>query len=251
MRGSRRPCGAAVAYRPLLRASACGVAWVLAYAGAPGLAAEAALPGLAKAAVPRLASQAAATDTVHIEVGPGEVRVRQELAAPAGLVEAFAIPVDGQALEILDVIGPDGPVEFTLIEATGARRIAVPSSRAVTLRYRLTGATGRIPLFVAGGSGELAVAREVEEPWLIRVTGGATGSFDAGTSMPRFERLEDGTLEVRLSSLPSFVRLAEGGPLSFARLADVFALLLIALGGVVVFRRLRDAARRAEAGGGA
>ena len=98
-------------------------------------------------------------------------------------------------------------------------------------------------MFVRGGGAELTVAREVESPYLVRVTGPAEilGDIDPDTSMPRLAHASDGALEVRLSSIPSFVRLSTGGPFSFARMADAFALFLILLGAVTIFRRLRPA----------
>ncbi|MDH3734515.1 MAG: hypothetical protein OEU54_13370 [Gemmatimonadota bacterium] len=179
-----------------------------------------------------------------MEIAGDEARVQHVIPASSGVAQAYAIHVPGQLLEVDEVRGPAGAVEFTVIDERGARRIAIPTSRPVLVRYRVSGSVDRIPLFVSGGRAQLTVALDVEEPYLLRLNG-AVASIDTDTSMPRFSRAEDGTLEAGLSSLPSFIRLSEGGPFSFARLADIVALLLTALGGGIVLRRLRAAANAA------
>ncbi|MFV1987302.1 MAG: hypothetical protein ACC682_08465 [Gemmatimonadota bacterium] len=198
-------------------------------------------PGLrAQSAEARLGT--APADTAHVVLGGNVTTVELRVPSVIGVVEAYAIRLPGQTLSLTEVRGAAGPIEYTLIDERGALRIAVASSADITVRYRVEGDRERIPLFVPGGGAEVTVARELEEPYLIRLTGdtGTLAGIDTETSMPRFRRLSDGTLEVRLSSLPSFIRLSGGGPLSFARLADVAALLLIALGALLAYRKIRS-----------
>ena len=63
--------------------------------------------------------------------------------------------------------------------------------------------------------------------------------IDTDTSLPRLASVGDGAWEVRLSSVPSFVRLAPPGLLSFARVADLIALVLILAGAVWTWRTAR------------
>jgi hypothetical protein len=183
----------------------------------------------------------APVDTVHIELGGDGATVELRIPSAMGVVEAYAIRMPGQTLSLTDVMVADEPIRHTRIEESGALRIAVASSADVTVRYRVEESRERIPLFVPGGGAVVTVARGLEEPHLIRITGEAVtlAAIDTETSMPRFRRLSDGTLEVRLSSLPSFVRLSGGGIGSFARMADAAALLLIALGALFAYRKIR------------
>jgi hypothetical protein len=187
------------------------------------------------------AARVAPVDTVHIELSGDGATVELRIPSAIGVVEAYAIRMSGQTLSLTEVLVGDEPIRYTLIEESGATRIAVASSADVTVRYRVTGSRDRIPLFVPGGGAEVTVARGLEEPYLIRLTGdlGTLSAIDTETSMPRFERRSDGTLEVRLSSVPSFVRLSVGGPFSFARLADAGALLLLAFGVFFAYRKIR------------
>ena len=113
----------------------------------------------------------------------------------------------------------------------------------MTVRYTVTGDRERIPLFVPGGGAAVTIAREVESPFLVRVLGAPEDlrTVDPETSMPRMTRAADGSLEVRLSSIPALLRVSSGGPFSFARMADAAALFLIVFGAVLIFRRLRSA----------
>ncbi len=183
----------------------------------------------------------APVDTVRIELGGEGATVELSIPSATGVVEAYAIRIPGQTLSLMEVLSVDEPIRHTLIEESGATRIAVASSADVTVRYRVEGSRERIPLFVPGGGAEVTVARELEAPYLLRLTGdaGTLAAIDTETSMPRFERLSDGTLEVRLSSVPSFVRLSNGGPFSFARLADAGVLLLVVAGALVAYRKIR------------
>jgi len=185
--------------------------------------------------------RAETVDTVRIDLAGDEAVVQQVIPHALGVIEAYAMRVPGQTLTILDVLGDRGPLEHTLVEAEGTTRIAVASLSDVLVRYRVAGPLERVPLFVRGGGAVVTVAHEVAEPYLIRVTANddRLEGVDTDTSMPRFGRSEDGVLEVRLSSVPSFVRISSGGPFSFARLADVMALLLILCGSLFAFKRLR------------
>ncbi len=193
-------------------------------------------------AVP-LAAQTASVDTVSVRLAPDAAIVTLEVPPVGGVIEALALMQPGQTVDVTDVIGASGSVEFTLVEDGSVTRLAVPSSSPVTVRYRVTGDRERIPLFVPGGGAAVTVAREVESPFLIRIVGDAEAlrSVDPETSMPRMTRAADGSLEVRLSSIPALVRVSTGGPFSFARMADAAALFLILFGAVVIFRRLRSA----------
>jgi len=198
-----------------------------------------------------------ATDTVRVTLEGARAVVEVRVPNLDDAVEAFAIRFRDQRVEVTDVLREgEALLDATLTREEGALRFAVTSGAPVTIRYDVRGPLRRIPLFVPGGRAELTVARGVEEPFLVRVDGdaGALAAIDTRTSMPRFTRLPDGSLEVRLSSLPSFLRLSRGGPFSFARIADALALALIALGAALSFRRMRrgspvpaDGARKAGA----
>lgn len=185
--------------------------------------------------------RAQTVDTVHIHLEGDGALVRHGVPSAVGVIEAYALRMPGQDLTLTGVARASGPVEYTLIEQGAALRIAVASLADITVQYRVEGERERVPLFVPGGGAVVTVAHGLEEPFLVRVTGadGSLDDIDTATSMPRFIRAADGALEVRLSSLPSFVRLSRGGPLSFSRLADVAALLLILAGAMFAYRRLR------------
>jgi len=203
------------------------------------------------------AARPQSVDTVRVELTADAAIVFQRIPNADDLVEAVAIRIPGQSIHVTDVVaGGEALLDATLTAEDGALRFAVASGVPVTLRYEVTGPQERIPLFVSGGGAVLTVARGVEHPHLIEVSGleSRVETIDPETSMPRFERAArteggqggqreegaaGGALEVRLSSLPSFVRLSHGGALSFARLADAAALALILLGAIVAYRRLR------------
>jgi len=189
-------------------------------------------------------------DTVRVELTADAAIVEQRIPNAEDLVEAFAIRISGQSIEVTDVVAEgESLLDAMLTAEDGAMRFAVASGAPVTVRYRVTGPHERIPLFVPGGGAVLTVARGVELPYLIRVTGieAQLSPIDTETSMPRFVPSAGGTLEARLSSLPAFVRLSHGGALSFARLADAVALALIVLGAIVAYRRLRGASGEGRA----
>lgn len=193
-------------------------------------------------AVPLAATQPA-VDTVAVSLTASAVIVDLEVPPVDGVVEAYALFQPGQALDIISVTNASGPVEFTVIDDESVARLAVPSSSGVRVRYRVTGDAERVPLFVPGGGAVVTVARAVDAPYLVRLTGAPEliADVDPETSMPRMSRAPDGSLEVRLSSVPSLVRISRGGPFSFARMADAFALFLVLFGAVVIFRRLKAA----------
>jgi len=199
---------------------------------------------------PRSASaQEEAVDTVSIALEGTEAIVRHRIPNLGDRVVALAIRVPGQSIEVRDVVREGRALlDAALSEEPDAYRFEVESGAPIVLAYRVSGELGRIPLFVPAGRAELTVAREFEEPYLIRVTGepARLDEIDTATSLPRFERLNEGVLEARLSSLPSFVRLSGGGLLSFGRVADLLALAVILLGAWWAWRRLRR--RRADAG---
>jgi hypothetical protein len=194
-----------------------------------------------------------AVDTVRVTLEPERAVVEVRVPNLGDVVEAFALRFPDQRVEVTDVLREgEALLDATLTREEGALRFAVTSGAPVTVRYDVRGPLRRIPLFVPGGRAELTVARGVEEPFMVRVTGdsAALAAIDTRTSMPRFTRLADGALEVRLSSLPSFLRLSRGGPFSFSRIADALALALIALGAAISFRRLRRrGAARADGAG--
>ena len=196
----------------------------------------------ARAAAPA-AAQGAAVDTVSLGLAGSAVEVELEVPSVDGVVRAFALVQPGQSLNVDSVTNASGPVEFTVFEVGSVTRLAVPSSSPVRVRYRVTGDRERVPLFVPGGGAAVTVARSVEAPYLIRLSGSddVLAAIDPETSMPRLSRASDGALVVRLSSVPSLVRISRGGPFSFARVADAFALFLVLFGAVVIFRRVRAA----------
>lgn len=222
----------------LIRAAAAALACSLVAGGAPGSAQSAAQP------VPP------PIDTVWVELTDAGAIVEQRISNTDDLVEAFAIRITGQTIEVTDV-AREGEVllDATLTVEDGALRFAVVSGAPVTVRYEVTGSAERIPLFVPGGRAVVTVVRGVEQPFLIRLSGpeARISAIDTDTSMPRFARADGGALEVRLSSLPAFLRLSPGGALSFARLADALAVALIVLGATLAFRRLRAASRTSSA----
>ena len=165
--------------------------------------------------------------------------VRQRLVPVGGIVRAFAIRFDHQSLELTGVTGEgDSPLNASLTANGNPYQLNVESRVPIILRFSLTGSVERIPLFVAGGRAELTVVREVEAPYLIRIEGPGDqlATIDLSTSLPRFTLTESGDLEVALSSVPALLRLAGGGAFTFTRIADLVALVLIALGAISAAR---------------
>lgn len=195
-------------------------------------------------------AQESALDTVSIALeGTGAV-VRHRIPTLDDRVAALALRVPGQRVEVTGLVREgEALLDASLTEEEGAYRFEVESGAPIVVAYRVTGALERIPLFVPAGRAELTVAREFEEPHLIRVTGspGRLDEVDTAVSLPRFDRVSDGVLEARLSSLPTFVRLSERGPFTFGRVADLLALAAIVLGAWWAWHRLRP--RRPPAGG--
>lgn len=221
------------------------------------------------------------TDTVFVELRGDTAHVRQHLMPEGGVVRAFAMRFEGQDVSRARVAGvaetPSGTaaearVEWTPlvpVPADGAYRIEVDSTVPLLLSYAVSrasrpastsagglGATppdrppDRIPLFVAGGRAEQTVAREVAEPWLIRVEAdpAALDRLDLSTSLPRFARTSDGAVTATLSSVPGLLRLSRGGPLSFARVADLVVLALLLAAATWTWRNAR--VRREDGGSG-
>lgn len=213
-------------------------------AGAAGLAVLAGglAPGHATA-------QETAIDTVSIALEATEAIVRHRIPSRGDRVVALALRVPGQRLDVTSVVREgEALLDAVLTEEDEAHRFEVESGAPIVITYRVSGSLERIPLFVPGGSAELTVAREFEEPYLIRVTGPAErlDEIDTAVSLPRLERSAEGLLEARLSSLPSFVRLSDGGPFAFGRVADLIALAVILLGAGWAWHRLRPRPARRE-----
>lgn len=193
---------------------------------------------LAFAAVPAAAQT---TDTITVRLAGEGALVTQRLEPIEGEVRAIAIRIEGQLLDILEVVREGESLLDATLEAEGpAYGFRVESGAPVVLEYLVSGATERVPFFVASGEAELTVADGAETPYLIRIEGepGRLDEIDAGTSLPRFRRTADGALEVAVSSIPSFARLPEAGGLSFTRLADLVAVSLILLGALWAWRVL-------------
>lgn len=204
----------------------------------------------ASAGTARLAAQD--VDTVRVSLSPDRAVVELRIPNVGEVVEAHAMRFPGQTVDVTEVVREgQALLDALLTREDGALRFRVMSGAPIVVRYEVTGATERIPLFVPGGGAELTVAGEVEESVLVRVDGDpdALSRIDTDTSVPRFTRRPDGTLEAPLTSLPSFVRLSPGGPFSFPRIADALALVLIAIGVVLAVRKLRAANGGPRAGG--
>lgn len=185
-------------------------------------------------------------DTVRIALDADGATVRHRIPNLGDRVTAWALRVPGQTLDVTGVVREgEALLEAELIGDVDAYRFDVESGAPIVITYRLAGRLERLPLFVPGGEARLTVAREFEEPHLVRITGPADrlDAIDTRTSLPRLERVSDDALEARLSSLPSFVRLVGRGPFTFGRTADAIALALILLGVWYAWRRMR--ARRA------
>jgi len=182
-----------------------------------------------------------AIDTVSVVLGGTDAVVRLRIPNLGERVAALALRVPGQRLEVTGVVREgESLLDATLTEEGDAYRFEVESGAPIVLAYRVSGDLARIPLFVPGGRAELTVAREFEEPFLIRVTGAPErlDEIDTATSLPRLDRVSDGVLEARVSSLPSFLRLSERGPFAFGRVADLLAIAAILLGAAWAWRRL-------------
>ena len=221
------------------------------------------------------------TDTVFVELRGDTAHVRQHLMPEGGVVRAFAMRFEGQDVSGARVAGvaefragvsAGGPPEWTPVvpvPADGAYRIEAASAEPLVLSYAVSRAAGaavagaggrgattpyvppdRIPLFVAGGRAEQTVAREVAEPWLVRVEAdpAALDRLDLSTSLPRFARTSDGAVTATLSSVPGLLRLSRGGPLSFARVADLVVLALLLAAATWTWRNAR--VRREDGGSG-
>lgn len=198
------------------------------------------LPGDAPTGGP--SAQDGALDTASIALEADGVLVRHRIPNLGDRVVALAIRVPEQRLDVTRVVREGRSLlDAGLTTEDDAYRFEVESGAPIVVEYRLSGSLDRIPLFVPAGRAELTVAREFEEPHLIRLTGPPErlAAIDTRTSLPRFERVSDGALEARLSSLPAFVRLSDRGPFSFGRVADMLALGLILLGAWWAWRRFR------------
>lgn len=192
-------------------------------------------------AVTPLSAAAQTTDTITVRVGPEGALVTQRLEPIGGEVRAVAIRIEGQLLDVREVVREgESLLDAVLEPGRAAYGFHVESGAPVVLEYFVSGATERIPFFVASGEAELTVAEGAETPYMIRIEGepGRLDAIDAGTSLPRFRRTADGALEVAVSSVPSFARLPEAGGLSFTRLADLVAVSLILLGALWAWRVL-------------
>ena len=180
----------------------------------------------------------------------GGAEVTQRLMPEGESIGAYAIRFDGQALKVLDVVREgQSLLDATLTPTSGAYELDVVSGAPVRVRFSITGDAERIPLFVAGGSAELTVARGVEAPYLLRIQGPRErlAAIDLETSLPRFEVNGSGVLDARLSSIPSLIRLSPRGAFTFTRIADIVALVLILSGALWAFLKLRAASRTAPA----
>ncbi|MDX1577932.1 MAG: hypothetical protein R3266_05585, partial [Gemmatimonadota bacterium] len=197
-----------------------------------------------------LPAEAQPADTVRVVLTLGGAAVEQRLAPEGDDVRAWALRLPGQTLDIYEVVREgERLLDATLTKGERAYEFAVTSGAPVVIRYSVEGGRDRIPIFVAGGIAELTVAGSVEEPWLVRLDGPASTleTIDLATSLPRLAPAPDEGLEASLSSLPSLVRLSTSGAVSFARIADAVALLLIALGAAWAWRTARiEPSRRVE-----
>ncbi len=184
-----------------------------------------------------LAAQPA--DTVVVTLGDGLAEIHQRLTPEGGAVRAFAIRLEGQTLDVTEVVGEGQSLLDVVLTATEhAHELYIVSDAPISLRYVVRGSLDRIPLFVKGGRAELTVTRGVEAPYLVRIEGPADelAALDLDTSLPRFVISDAGQPEVALSSVPSLVRLSKGGPFSFTRIADSIVLILILAGMVLAWR---------------
>jgi len=208
--------------------------------------------GVALFAVMGVASvcRAQTIDTIHVLLSDGGAEVRQRLVPEFESIGAFAFAAEEQDLRILEVVreGED-LLDATLTRTSGVYKLDVASGAPIRIRYTVSGASERIPLFVSGGRAELTVARGVEVPYLLRLEGSPQrlAAIDLDTSLPRFESNQPGILEAHLSSLPSFVRLSSRGAFTFARVADLVALALILSGVVWALLKLRAVSRAGAA----
>lgn len=188
-------------------------------------------------------AQDAPIDTVSIVLEDGGAIVRLRIPSDGERI-MVAVPrlSPQQELDVTEVVREgEALLDATLTDEGDSYRFEVESGAPVVITYRVMGATERIPLFVPGGLAELTVASEFEEPYLIRITGppDRLEAIDTAISLPRLERVSDGLLEARLSSLPSFVRLTDRDPFAFGRIADLLALAVILLGAAWAWHRLR------------
>lgn len=207
-------------------------------------------------AAPPAAGQA--TDTVSVRLDlDGAARVRQQLAPEGGVVRAFALRIEYQALSLLEVERGGDPLpeaDVSLTPSDEAYRIEVASDAPVVVSYSVRnpvrGRLDRVPLFVAGGGAEQTVVQEITVPWLIRLEAdpAVLDALDLSTSLPRFTRADADVATAALSSVPALLRLSRGGALSFARIADLVVLSLLAMAAVWTWRNARV---RREAGGSA
>lgn len=191
-----------------------------------------------------------ATDTVVVTLGDGVAEVQQRLTPRGATVEAFAMRLEEQTLEMLEVVREgESLLDAVLSPVGGAYRLDVVSGAPIRVRYAVRGSVERIPLFVTGGRAELRVVRELETPYLIRLEGDPArlSALDLATSLPRFAPSETGELEAVLSSLPALLRLSQGGALSFTRVADLIVLVVMVLGVAWAWRNGR-VLRRASGG---
>jgi hypothetical protein len=182
---------------------------------------------------------------VVIRLGPDAADITQRVPALDGTVEAHAIRLDGQYLELVYAGVAGEPVsDPDLGLLPGAYHLQVAEDAPIDLRYRVTGRLDRIPLFVPSPEAQMAAGLVTLR---VELAPDSASSLDLGTSLPRFQRNAEGALVASLSSVPTFVRLDASGGLSFARAADLAAVALLLLAAVWAWRT----ARRSEALGGA
>ncbi|MCG8467208.1 MAG: hypothetical protein MJB57_03230 [Gemmatimonadetes bacterium] len=184
----------------------------------------------------------AQTDTILVRLTDEGAEVHQRLEPEGGTVSAFAIRIDGQTLAVDEVVREGVELlDAALSPTSDAYAFEVASGAPIRIVYTVTGASERVPLFVAGGRAELTVVEGVYEPYLLRVEGSGArlSELELASSLPRLRSVSASALEVRLSSVPSLVGLPGGGAFSFTRAADAFALFVIMAGALWAFRRGR------------
>ncbi|MGH7542228.1 MAG: hypothetical protein ACRELC_14640, partial [Gemmatimonadota bacterium] len=196
-------------------------------------------PAASRAQTPR-------PDTVEIRLETDGALVEQRIHDVEGTVEAYAIRLPGQRLEV-ERVEREGTrlLDATLSEEPGAYRFRVRSGAPVRVRFRVSGVRERVPLFVGSGPGEITIARGAAPGVVVRLVlpPARAAALDLSTSLPRFAEGPDGVLTAEPPAVPAFVRLSGEHGLPFARVADLAALVVLVLSGWWAWRKVLRAAR--------
>ena len=173
------------------------------------------------------AQLAAARAEIDMSGPSARVEARYQIASGPARVRFVLMQVEGQRIQMLD--------GHRLTPTRGLYELVTDGGdTTVTVRYEVTGALERIPLFVPDVPTNPGVSQVS-----IRVRGLAPTTAIAD-GFPRFTADGDSAVVARPENVPSFILLRPRSALSTNRLADAFvALLVVGATAFWVYRRRR------------